>query len=426
MTETKFGESRPAMKSSASSPQNVLRIITCVAILLLVAPARGQESPVNADTSNVAVAGKTQPASIKLYRVDGAAWKEAAQSISFSGTENRLRFKVTPHPPMPDIKWSIKIIDQSSGATLWEYEPPPGEESVADGQTLTEERIFWSTILYAKDVRVIVNTRSEQNGLKIVVDSKATFTPPSKDLSAVGTPYVSIIGQESSVVSAGRAVVLLRTQPDDGGNRFCTGFLIGLDLVITNRHCATTGSEAGYAVAQFDIDKIGATASFTIGVKELVLASCDLDFVILRLLKRPCVAADCKGPGDRQPIKLAAVMGSLTPASKLAVIQHPGAYPKMVAYKCDPGQFNRMGNSTNLTDFGHKCNTDEGSSGSPVFLLNADGSINKLVGLHHWGTRKDTVTTASVISENLAVNIGAIISFVKANKPGLAAELGIQ
>lgn len=415
------------MNSSASSIRAVLLLIACIAFLILAAPAGGQEAPVNADSRNVAVAGKTQSASIKLYRVDGAVWREVSQPVSFNGTENRLRFRVPRHRPMPDIRWSITITDQDSGASLWQYEAPPDEQSATDGNSLTEEKIFWSTILYSKDVRVTVSTTSEQNELKIVADLKASFTPPSDEKSAVGTPYKPMAGQEVSVVAAGRAVVLLRTQPDGKlGNQFCTGFLIGPDLLMTNRHCVTTGSEAGATVAQFDIDKIGATPSLTSEVKELILASCDLDFVILRLLKRPCAAVDCKGPGDRQPVKLAALTGPLTPASKLAVIQHPGAYPKMVAYKCDAGQLSRMGNSTNLTDFGHKCNTDEGSSGSPVFLLNADGSINKLVGLHHWGTRKDTLTTASVISENLAVNIGAIISFIKANNHNLAVELGLQ
>jgi hypothetical protein len=376
-----------------------------------------QDQPINPRSSRGATAGITVTDNKKLYRQDGVSWKEFPLDLDLSGTENRLRFRIDRKPSSPDLVAQIFINDLNTGKTIWAY-------------TLeSDARFVWTSSLYTKHVRVTVRTSVEQNELKVVLDIKSYVTAPGDPQSEVGTKYTPITESSlsTSIKLAARAVARLRVQPDGGSNLYCTGFLISPDLLITNRHCVETGSEAEGVEAQFGVDIALSEPKVKSRVKELVLASCDLDFVILRLTQRMCSTLACNGPTDYPPLSLISHSGPLTSTSKLTLIQHPGAYlPKVATVGCDAGSLIRMGNSTTKTDFGHKCNTEDGSSGSPVLIARADGTVAELAGLHHWGRRKDDPSPNPIIDENLAVHIKDIISYIKKNNENLAAELGIH
>jgi V8-like Glu-specific endopeptidase len=85
-----------------------------------------------------------------------------------------------------------------------------------------------------------------------------------------------------------------------------------------------------------------------------------------------------------------------------------------------------MGNSSTDTDFGHSCDTDNSSSGSPVQIFGSNPSENgKVIGIHHLGFRTDTVQAAGPELINRAVRMELIIDYIRRTKPNLLQELGI-
>ncbi len=72
------------------------------------------------------------------------------------------------------------------------------------------------------------------------------------------------------------------------------------------------------------------------------------------------------------------------------------------------------------TEFTHRCDTELGSSGAPVF--NAAG---ELVGLHHLGFKVVDSATCKTDRLNKAVHIGEILKDIACRNPGAASELGL-
>ena len=107
-------------------------------------------------------------------------------------------------------------------------------------------------------------------------------------------------------------------------------------------------------------------------------------------------------------------------------IQHPDGEAKQVSVTgCIADQLGLMGSSSTLTDFAHKCDTKNGSSGTPVQLIN-DAAVGAVVGLHHLGVRIDSVNEEEPKQINRAVNTREIIAYITRLKPELLAELALQ
>jgi hypothetical protein len=185
---------------------------------------------------------------------------------------------------------------------------------------------------------------------------------------------------------------------DNGYSYFCTGFLIGTDVLMTNQHCMQSDAEVNSTEVDFDYDdKDAKRVTMTLLKREFVDAS--LDVAIYRIA----------GQTGREKLHLA----DLVPddGRALLIIQHPGGEPKQISEEeCVVQGVSLRGVSDNLTDFGHRCDTLGGSSGSPVFDL----KTGQVIGLHHLGFLLD-----SKMLVNQAVRMGLIISAIRGKNPSL-------
>ena len=162
----------------------------------------------------------------------------------------------------------------------------------------------------------------------------------------------------------GRAVV--KIQRGDGASG--TGFLVAPDVLLTNHHVlpdAATAAEAR-AVANYErtppADPAGASAIVALDPEALFVANAELDFTFcgvrgLDYLGVVPLNRDSLGVAEREYVN---------------IIQHPRGRPKEVAV-----QDNRVVKADNVVVH-YSCDTEPGSSGSPVF-----NNQWRLVALHH-------------------------------------------
>lgn len=401
------------------SPRRAL--VVCALTMFPLAWAAAQSvDPATVDRSRLlAESGsvETLQTPFKLFPLTGQVTRFPA---NFKGTSIRLHFRVAPPQPSTASapvtlpKWTVDIVDsQNETKKLWSRSPDPDE---------TE---FWSGQLFSSKVTILISTEEPDKVQRVSIDRVARFTPQSKDLSMTSNQLAPISGQPSEIKAWGKAVAKLVVVRDDNQQTFnCTGFLIAPDLLITNRHCSESGSEARSVSAQFDFDTPGEDPppEAQVGVKEMVLSSCDLDFAILRLEKAvPFFPGD-----DRKPLKLG-IPGTVPFNQSLLVIQHPSGLAKQVSIVgCALTKETMIGNSSLSTDFGHGCDTNKSSSGSPIQIIGSTPDQNgRVVGIHHLGFRIDNAQKDTPDPINRAVRIKLITDYIKNNNPALAKELNI-
>lgn len=199
------------------------------------------------------------------------------------------------------------------------------------------------------------------------------------DLEAVAQfPPLSFERRLSSPV--GSIAFSVDKRPGEKG--FCTGSLISDRLVLTNRHCYV--SAAGRSTAMvFRLGMVEAGMDHLVDEYLLKLPPLELgpdlnsDYAIFEL-GRP---ADAKWGrvlfSDAHPVE----------NQGLLVVQHPQGLPQLIAKgKCAAVSQNAIRNGGKRLF--HRCDTDAGSSGAPVFMPRFDGPP-LMVALHHSAPSKD-------------------------------------
>ena len=220
------------------------------------------------------------------------------------------------------------------------------------------------------------------------------ITPPS-DQSR------SIADASNRIKGWGRSVARLQFVGDDGGGYFCTAFLVSPSLMLTNNHCIGNHAEMKSAVAEFDYDV--AEPSERRRFKELVLHDQGLDYALLRLAQ----------PSTRAPLTLAPL--PLTEHQGLVIVEHPrGARKRFSRVDCHVRGPELPGLGPAKTDFGHYCDTEGGSSGSPI----QDFSSGKVIGLHHLGFEPGQPNPV-----NRGVKIGLVLDDIQQRKPAVRTEI---
>jgi S1-C subfamily serine protease len=173
--------------------------------------------------------------------------------------------------------------------------------------------------------------------------------------------------------------------PAAPGRGVGTGFLIGPDLLLTNRHVARLlGSEgAVMGVVRFLWEDDSYEKEPVITIRRIAGESEELDVAALQLSSASTGA----------PLRLDAAAGT---AKTVAVIGHPfpdeerNAYfvrvvfgSKLVVKRASPGRrVLPFGGGASAIRFDHDCATLGGNSGSPVF----DIETGQVVGLHREGS----------------------------------------
>jgi hypothetical protein len=370
-----------------------VNIALCLILLLAPAIARTDE-PITIERERVlAIDSAVVPASISLFPVNDEIGEIFRETVTRPGTSGfRLHFQI--QTPAPSCSWAIQVLDRND-RRVWSY-------SCASLTTSD----FWSDQIPGPSAKVVLYSVIEKNPVRIVIDRVAeprphampkSHTPPANDMA-------SILNQTDEIKRWARSVARLRFLGDNGKGYVCTGFLISPDLFITNHHCPQTESEWRSSVVEFDFDSSGATP-VTAHFKEFITSNSDLDFAIYRLdrnLNRQPLLLDPTAPEEDKD---------------LLIIQHPGGQPKQVSIKdCIVRGKQLQGVTPTQTDFGHRCDTEGGSSGSPV----QDLQSGRVIGLHHLG-----FNSGSVLPVNRAVRIGLIIDFLRSANSPVLAELGL-
>jgi endonuclease G, mitochondrial len=183
-----------------------------------------------------------------------------------------------------------------------------------------------------------------------------------------------------------------------------TGFLVSPQLLLTNRHVVENEAAArGTQVTFFrELDERGVpkpTTTFLLDPSRFALFSPDdqLDYALVALGQRQSGSADPSAFGfcalSDQPDKH--VIGMNT-----NIIQHPSGWPKMISVR------NNILTARTDHTLLYETDTEQGSSGSPVF--NDDW---QLVALHHWGEAfldRGSFENAVPLNVNEGVRISAI------------------
>ena len=162
----------------------------------------------------------------------------------------------------------------------------------------------------------------------------------------------------------GRAVLKLQRADGSAG----TGFLVAPGILLTNHHvlpdvatAASAKAVANYEATPPD-DPSGRAASAALSPKELFLTNADLDFTF-------CAVGGLDYLGV---VALNRNSMNIMRSEYVNIIQHPRGRPKEIVL-----QDNRVVRADNVI-LQYSCDTEPGSSGSPVF-----NNQWKLVALHH-------------------------------------------
>jgi V8-like Glu-specific endopeptidase/pimeloyl-ACP methyl ester carboxylesterase len=206
----------------------------------------------------------------------------------------------------------------------------------------------------------------------------------------------------------GRAVV--KIQCEDGA--VGTGFLVAPGILLTNNHVLpdATMASGSYALANFETsppnDSAGRSAVAPLDPQSLFITNADLDFTFCAVQ-----GLDYLGtvPVNRNSTNISVL-------EYMNIIQHPRGRPKEVAL-----QDNRVVKADNVV-VQYACDTEPGSSGSPVF-----DNRWRLVALHHASVVTDSTEgrfsadadpTARYLNEGIRLSaIATWLETAEANTP---------
>lgn len=209
----------------------------------------------------------------------------------------------------------------------------------------------------------------------------------------------------------------------DRGSWTCSGVMVASDLFLTNWHCGAPRSDfplQGYWDDQIvrnaiiDLSWDGDDLSREYNGARLLAADPDLDFALIEVT--PITWSGKARPVEisREPVRI---------NDPIMIIHHPAARTKQISLDCTVTDANIKSwrDQVDGVDFGHRCDTEAGSSGGPV--LNREG---RLIGLHHRGFDVDPRTCAQVDRTNKAVRIDKILEFLSTHDPDVLQRLSIR
>jgi hypothetical protein len=204
----------------------------------------------------------------------------------------------------------------------------------------------------------------------------------------------------------------------------CSGVMVASDLFLTNWHCGKP-NDASFPDANvwgeqikndtvIDLSWDDDALSREYSVVEVIEKDKDLDFALLRVQ-----AVNSSSEARFATLKL----GKLASNENIVIVHHPAGRQKQISsgIQCkvvSPSRESWIDRKPEV-DFTHRCDTESGSSGAPIF--NESGEV---VGIHHRGFTYDNNCKSDKL--NKAVNIEKIYNFIKAKSADVAARLRIR
>ena len=330
-------------------------LVAPILVLCLFSIAVAQDkTPISVDRDRVlSKYGEPETVNLSLPIQPGIGVVSKAD-IKRSASALRLHFVVSAAADTPS--WGLEVLDKKD-RKIWSY-------SAATDQSTD----IWSDEIPGDVAKVRVFAVAEVPKLTLVIDRIIISKKPTEGRGLTVDKLRSIDKAPPTIQAWGRSVARLVFVRDGGGQVLCTGFLIADDLFMTNNHCIRTPTEMSSGLAEFDFDRPNAIP-VTLHFKEILDTDPDLDFTLLRLLT----------PSDRRPFTFDT---SVSEPRNMVMIQHPAGRPKEVSIdNCKVMGAQVAGVTPALTDFGHGCDSLQGSSGAPAI----DIQTGRVLGLHHLG-----------------------------------------
>lgn len=373
----------------------------CGLVVMLCAAAAAQPpvSEIRRESRHIDRAGAVERVNIALFNSRGPLRSKAIPHQP-GATSLRLRFSINSAPDAPN--WTLRVRD-GSGNVAWTFTPAQGGASDV-----------WSDEIVGSVATVEIALSAPNDParpLKLAVDRIARGSAPTRAESITDPNNLTLVAFESAATRAvSRAVGRLRFVGDDDKLYLCTGFLVSRSLFLTNNHCISSDTEMRSGLVDFDFDNPapGPTAGGA-RFSRRVAFDPTLDFALLRLEQSTPAAMGCLPLDPTVP-----------PARRgLMIFQHPNGEAKQLSFLgCEVDRPLVVGLTPQVTDFSHLCDTDGGSSGSPVI----DRTLRRVVGLHHLGF--DTENSVSDFKTvNRAVHIGPIIESIRTQDSAAASEI---
>ena len=247
--------------------------------------------------------------------------------------------------------------------------------------TFAKERDYWTPFLPGAYALIEIDNRTAVAGTQVAfkladvaVEARGARILSIQDPNRPKDRRVAYYAQNPGITTAARSVAKLRFQKKQV-ILTCTGFLVSESLLLTNQHCFDTAESCASAVALFGYEEdqgFNLSAGESFRCEEIKASDAGLDFTLIKLAGAPGASWGVLAWNLQSPAK----------GTELYIVQHPGGEPKRVAREgCLVNTSDAEGAITGkLTDLGHTCDTENGSSGSPVFGLD-----NRVVALHHLG-----------------------------------------
>jgi len=293
-----------------------------------------------------------------------------------------------------DISWTGGAnftIKMSDGFTSFSYSP----------NDFSVEKAFWSGPLRGSRVSFTIDytLANAPDTLSFDVNEAAIDRRAGGVLSITeqdNREHTIVAVQELPALAAASRSVAHLSLLANGLRATCTGFMISARHMMTNAHCVPDQSvcDSAYITFGYRYELDGTWADYEIFrcVRLHIPSVGPLDLAVIELNGEPGAAT---------------AWGHLVPDTArekgLYLVQHPWGQPQQISrVDCRVATKSGVGNNPpQKTDFGHFCDTMQGSSGSP--LLNES---YKIVGLHHLGIER--TDPAPWNEENRAVKVELI------------------
>jgi lysyl endopeptidase len=248
---------------------------------------------------------------------------------------------------------------------------------------------FWGPSIDGDTINIelhSVSTRHDRWGI-IIDEIGIGFLPIEEEgkahiLSICGSDDKKDVACYEGTLKYTRAEAVGRMLFKEGVNWVkCTGFLVsctGTNHFLSNQHCADSQSEVDTLEVRFHYQYTTCGGQIlgeyeTYYGDDFIESHYTYDYSLMTIKDNPQDIYGYLIPIHREPYS----------AESIYIPQHPGGGPKEIS-EC--GVNNKSVPSprdqTPNTDFNYYCDTEPGSSGSPVI---ANRNLHQVLGLHHWG-----------------------------------------
>jgi Trypsin-like peptidase domain len=344
--------------------------------------------------------------------IDGQVQDVKKELSSLEGPPEGRIAVVHGLPTARTIKLRLEHVAGSnvaSGVAVLVRDAGNNEVARYPAEKLAEERFVWTPEIRGASAQIEVTGSTPAGAeFRVLIAAVASHVPPSR-------PTLNIVGEfdlediekvrvdQPEIFNAGRSVAKI-SFVSALGPAACTGFMVSDNRMLTNHHCINTDEICKSADVIFGFDNSSDPLGDEVQkcVKLVDKDEC-LDAALIEVSGSPGTRWGFLAFGEATP----------TVPEPTVVIQHPAGFHKFVSRKdCVVATMPADGVKAEICvattpadkvkpDFGHTCDTEDGSSGSPV-LRRAD---LKVIGLHHWGFVTDDKDWGA---QNRAVQISLV------------------